>query len=89
MASSRRIASTRTSELSQEKALEAARNFVRAWLDVTPCTKPPDPLYGFDSEVEFLFEVRRDGPLAYVGASIFLAVCIKTGVVRVAGTAGE
>jgi len=77
------------SALSQDEALEAARMFLRGWLDLSPCDAPPAELYGFDPERELLFEVIASGPFLHVGASKFLAVDRNTGRVRMAGSVGE
>lgn len=77
-------------DLTPDEAREAARAFLRDWLDAIPCTDPPVGLYNFDPERELLFEVKRGGPLGpYVGGTAFLAVDKKTGRVRDAGTVGE
>lgn len=89
MASSGRVTGSQMGTLSDEAALEAARDFLRSWLDVVPCKSPPIQLYGFDPENERLYRVKRDGPFAAIGKSMYLAVSIRTGVVRIAGTAGE
>lgn len=89
MASYGRVTTSQMSILSDEEALEAARDFLRSWLDVVPCKSPPVQLYGFDPENERLYEVKRNGPSASIGESIYLAVSIRTGAVRIAGTAGE
>lgn len=75
--------------MTEDEALEHARKFLLGWLDVRRCEVPVDGLYGFDPEKELLFEVERKGPLAGIGASTYLAVHTGSGVVRVAGTAGE
>lgn len=77
-------------DLTSDQALEAARAFLRDWLDAAPCTAPPEGLYAFDPDRELLFEVRRGGPVGhFVGGTVFLAVDRKTGRVRKAGTVGE
>jgi len=79
-----------TPDLTPDEAREAARVFLRDWLDAIPCVAPPKGLYDFDPDRELLFEVRRGRPLVFhVGGTAFLAVDKKTGRVREAGTVGE
>lgn len=77
--------------MTPEDARDAARVYLRSWLDVRQCLAPPGGLglYDFDPSRDYLFEIVRGEDRPRVGGTAYLAVSRTTGAVRYAGTVGE
>jgi len=69
--------------MNPKAAEQAVRLHLAASLDVRLVCDPPEGLYGFDPEQEFLFAVG--GRHSQVGGVEYLAVSKRTGAVRKAG----
>ena len=64
------------------QALQAARAYLRNWIDLKPCDSPRGNLYGFDPGKEHLFEIVFGPELHMIGNPGYLAVSKETGNVR-------
>jgi hypothetical protein len=43
--------------MSGDEAIKLARDYLRQWVDVRPCTVPASGIYGFNPDEDCLFEV--------------------------------
>ncbi len=69
-------------------AKDIARSFLCEKIELQYCTDPPEGIYNFNNQEEFLFIFKLFGHLS-IGGSEYVAVSKKTGAARYLGFYGE